>query len=826
VLHDLLQRQLEELGITDPTNNPPDHGTWRRLLEVVTESYHRADDRLMYHALFEQTTDAVFIIDFDGKYLATNHKAAEMLGYSVIELVGMYVKDVVTPDQFSDSQSVIQSLLEGKQLPPYERMFRKKDGTIFPVEVNVQLVRDNLATPLYVQSVVRDITERKRAEAAIHFQAALVDHMHDAVIATDMQFCIVTWNSAAERMYGWTADEVLGKNAIEVTTPHLTPEQQQEIWRTLIEQNYWEGEVLHQHRNGKPLDVLGSLSLLRDKNGEPSGLIGIDRDITARKQSQEALQSSQEKYRQLFNAAQWQAQELTLLNRVRAAVAQELDLAPLVRTIVKVIAETFDYTHVSLYLRQGDNLILYHQIGYEVPYPVISLHEGIIGRTVRLGEPAFVENTDDDPDYLSAATGVSAEICVPLFDRDQVVGVFNIESTVEKTLTNDDMRLMIALGEQLSIAVERARLYTSLRESKEQYQNVLDSVREVIFQTDERGCWSFLNPAWVEITGYSVEESLGRACLDIVYPDDRPLTASQYRPLVKEEIPFTRYETRIVTKDGEPRWVEVHARPTAYVQGQMRGLSGTLTDITERKRSEQQAAELLAQSHTVDALRRFLNNMSHDLRTPLSVMNTSLYLLRRKFNDPDTAIRHLTVLEAQVIHLTRIVEDLVEMSRLEDQVVEFEFISVHLGNLVRDVTISYETIVQEKGLTLLRESDPGLPSIRADQVWVGRLVHNLLTNAIQYTPDNGTICLKTTSRDGGVLLEVCDTGIGISPQDLPFIFDRFYRADTARPSTKGGAGLGLAIVQKVVDVHGGRVEVESIVGQGSAFRVWFPLNHE
>jgi len=1058
VLHDLLKRQLEELGIADPTT-PPDPETWRWLLEAVTESYHRADDRLVYHALFEQTNDAVFIIDFNGKYLASNRKAAEMLGYSVIEVVGLSIREVVAPEQLPDSQTVLQALIEGKPLAPYERLFRKKDGTVFPVEVNVQLVYDNLGAPLYIQSVVRDITERKRteaalrerealyrtlvrnipnvvvlmfdrdfryilaegalfrhgysketyegktiweaisperqeiylpyyraaltgqesqfeierdgfiyqvhivpirdengtiiagmnisediterkqAEAAIRFQAALVDHMHDAVIATDNNYRVITWNQGAERIYGWSADEAIGRDVNEVVISSLTLEQREEAIRVLVQTGHWEREVILPHRSGKPINILSSVSLLRDNNGQPIGLIGIDRDITerkraeaqmralidaipdmivrhdregrylqikavpsiplnyaisdaigrtvwemlthnpdlaegivrsiekvldtreidiqefklsvdgqifyreartvptdadevlmlirditARKQAEEALQHSEEKYRQLFNAAQWQAQELTLLNRVRAAVAQEMDLAPLIRAVVKTIAEIFNYTYVSLYLLEGDKLVLYHQIGYEPPIPVIPLNKGIIGRTARIGEPVFVENISDDPDYLSAEDGIASEICVPLFDRDQVVGVFNVESKAQKALTNDDMRLMIALSEQVSIAIERARLYTSLRESKEQYQNVIDSVREVIFQTDARGCWSFLNPAWIEITGFSITESLGQPTLDIVHPDDRPLTAGQYRLLVKGETPFSRYETRILTKDGGTRWVEVHARPTAYVQGQMLGLSGTLTDITERKRSEQQAAELLAQSRTVDALRRFLNNVSHDLRTPLSVMNTSLYLLRRKFADPDTAVRHLNVLEEQVSHLTRIVEDLVEMSRLEDRVVEFEFIPVHLGNLVRDVMISYETIAQNKRLTIRRECDPGLPRIRADQVWLGRLVHNLLTNAVQYTPNGGTIHLRTSSNGDGVLLEVQDTGIGISPEDLPFIFDRFYRADAARPSTKGGAGLGLAIVRKVVDAHGGRVEVESVVGEGSTFRVWFPVS--
>jgi PAS domain S-box-containing protein len=822
VLNDLLKRQLQELGLHDLAD-PPDAAAWKLLLGRVSAVYDEADDRRLYQSLFDQTNDAVFIIDLTGKFLTVNRKAAEMLGYTVIEMLRLTAGDMVVEDEVEDVGQVMKKLLSGEKVPPYERNFIRKDGSILTVDINIELVRDVHGNPLYIQSVVRDITERKRDENALRFQATLVDHMHDALIALDNQERVVAWNKAAEHMYGWSAEEAIGRDAAEIVVSHMTEEQRREINRKVFEAGYWEGEVLHRHRDGTPINVLSSISLLRDTTGQPRGIIGLNRDITGRKQTQEALRLSEVKYKQLFNATQWQAQELTLLNRVRTAVAIELDLAPLIRTIVKAIADIFNYTHVSLYLLEGDNLILYHQTGYEQPYPIIPLSKGIIGRTTRIGEPIFIEDVSLDPDYLSATDDIMSEICVPLFDRDRLVGVFNIESTAPKVLTNDDMRLMIAISEQISIALERARLYTSLRESKDQYQTVIESVREIIFQTDAQARWTFLNPAWTEITGHSVEQTTGRPILDVIHPDDRRFMTEKYNQLRRGEIAYCRCEARIVTHDGTVRWVEVHGRRDNDVNGNMSGMSGTLTDITERKRSEQQAAELLAQSRTVEALRRFLSNVSHDLRTPLSVINTSLYLLRRKYADPQTAVHHLDVLEEHVAHLTRVVEDLVEMSRLEDQVVEFEFIPVHLGNLVRDVLVSYETLAQTKRLTIQQTCDPGLPMIQADQMWLGRLVRNLVTNAIQYTHEGGMIWLTTTVYDEGTLLEVRDSGIGISPDDLPHIFDRFYRADAARPSDKGGAGLGLAIVRKVVDAHHGRVDVKSTLGQGSTFRVWLPV---
>jgi len=785
----------------------------------LTEDALRESEK-RYHELFDGIDDTLFVHDMDANLLDVNEAACRNLGYTREELLRMKTTDIDAPEYAAGfAERSAQQQAEGS-LNNISGIHITKDGRRIAVHVNSKLI--SFRGQQAVMALARDITPLKQAEETIRYQAALVDHVTDAIYSTDLNESVLTWNHAAERLYGWRADEAVGQFAGKMVGSQMPLEQRSAAIQQIREQGFWEGEIVHTARTGRVIQAWVSTTLLRDRDGNPGGFIAVSRDITERKQAQEALRQSEEKYRQLFNAAQWQAQELTLLNRVRTAVASEMDLGPLIRTVVEAIGEIFEYRYVSLYLREADQLILYHQIGYDVPYPTIPLTKGIIGRTARLGEPVFVEDVTLDPEYLSAANDITSEISVPLFDGERTVGVFNVESAGGKRLTNDDMRLLMALSEQISIAVERARLYTSLRESKEQYQAVLSSVREVIFQINEHSQWSFLNAAWVELTGYTVDEGLQQQVLDIVHPEDRELTTSQYRPLMKGEIPFSRYETRIVTKAGTTRWIEVHAHPTANNQGKMVGLSGTLTDITERKRSEQQAAELLAQAHTMEALRRFLGNVSHDLRTPLSVIKTSLYLIRRKLDDPQSATRQIDVLEEQVAHLTRIVEDVVEISRLEDQIIEFEFIPVHLGNLVRDVLVSYETITQDRGITLHYQAASDLPAIQVDQMWIGRLVRKMVDNAIQYTPPEGTINIKTFQRDGGLVLEVQDSGIGINPDDIPYIFDRFYRADSARPAATGGTGLGLAIVRKVVDAHGGRIEVKSVPEQGSTFIVWLP----
>jgi signal transduction histidine kinase/ActR/RegA family two-component response regulator len=163
-------------------------------------------------------------------------------------------------------------------------------------------------------------------------------------------------------------------------------------------------------------------------------------------------------------AAHRQTQELWLLNETRTTLARDVDLRTVCRVVVESTVKVFGYTQVSIYLLAGEVLHLQHQVGYETPYTQLSLSQGVIGRTVREGRPALIEDVHTDPAFIAAAPDVTSEICVPLFDRNQAVGAFNIESRGGVTLTEDDFRLMIALAEHINIAIERARLHSQLRQ--------------------------------------------------------------------------------------------------------------------------------------------------------------------------------------------------------------------------------------------------------------------------------------------------------------------------------------------------------------------------
>jgi signal transduction histidine kinase len=247
---------------------------------------------------------------------------------------------------------------------------------------------------------------------------------------------------------------------------------------------------------------------------------------------------------------------------------------------------------------------------------------------------------------------------------------------------------------------------------------------------------------------------------------------------------------------------------------------GIAEDITERQWQEQQALELAVQKERVNVLTRFIRDASHDFKTPLSIINTALYVLER-VPEPEKQQDYLEKVKKQTLRLNKLVEDLLTIVRLESEA-EFKFERLDVNALLRDLEVHVAGISQEKTLFLRLALCFPPPTVWADHKELMRALLELTKNAIFYTPDGGTVTISSSVSEAGVLIEFQDTGIGIHPTDLPRIFDHFYRVDQARSTETGGIGLGLSIARFIVNCHSGQITVESTIGKGSLFKVLLP----
>jgi PAS domain S-box-containing protein len=362
-------------------------------------------------------------------------------------------------------------------------------------------------------------------------------------------------------------------------------------------------------------------------------------------------------------------------------------------------------------------------------------------------------------------------------------------------------------------------------EKQLQYQaSILQHVNEAVIATDNQFIIQSWNPAAERIYGWGAEETVGKPFNDIIKTDYTQQSHSIFSAFV--EMGHSSGEITQMRKDGSRVSIWTSGTQLKDSRGNLVGTVLVNRDITERKRLEQNALELAIEKAQAETLRRFITHTSHDLRNPLSILNTSLYLLRRKL-PPDVLERsadHLRQMEEQMQQLTRILDDFVDISRLESDSEPFHLKPVHLMNLTHRLFLQLEPLAERHGHSLHFRCDDEHLTIEADEVQLSRAIQNLVVNAVSYTPQGGDITLAVYQQDNRAVVEVRDNGIGITEAEIPRIFESFYRTDPARSIATGGAGLGLPIAHHIVQKHGGSIGVDSAPGAGSVFRIYLPLS--
>ncbi len=432
--------------------------------------------------------------------------------------------------------------------------------------------------------------ERRWPEAMFR---ALVQHASDIITILDADGLIVYESPSKFSVLGYTPDELVGSDPFAL----IHPDDAQAIHALFHEvagqpDRTAAARFRFRHKDGswRWLDVNG-VNLLHDPNVR--GLVANSRDVTAGHVMEEQLRESERHHRALHAESQRQARELALLDEVRVALAHDLELPDLIRTVVDGIARTFGYSLVSLYLREDDVLVMQHQVGYDQQIERIHVSEGIAGRVVRTGEPVLLVDVRADPTFLGAIPGIVSEICVPLHDEGRVAGLLNLESTDEVPLNDADLRLLVALSQHVSVAIGRARLYTELRRSEARFRAVVQHAADMMSVLDADGRQTYASPAYERILGYRSDELVGKPMSAIGCPIDGEIDRLGFSALAQIPESANRFEAPVRHRDGSTRWLEVIA-VNRLADPDLRGIVVTSRDITERKALQ---ARLWHQAH-------------------------------------------------------------------------------------------------------------------------------------------------------------------------------------------------------------------------------------
>ena len=332
---------------------------------------------------------------------------------------------------------------------------------------------------------------------------------------------------------------------------------------------------------------------------------------------------------------------------------------------------------------------------------------------------------------------------------------------------------------------------------------IIAAMTDAVVATDRTESVLLLNRAAEDLLGVRRRHTLGRRAAD-VFP------APRLAGMLHEAVAFGR-----VTAEELPpgtagdRVVEVHCAPIRDKDGTATGAVAVLRDVTELRQTERLRRELTA-------------NVSHELRTPLtSIKGFAETLLDGAMKDEATCRRFLTIMNGETDRLVKLVDDLLDLSLLESKRVTLELKPVDVSVLVAHTVDKLKPLAQTQHLTLQQSAPPGI-IVPADADRLEQVLTNLVDNALKYTPEGGRVDVRVATADGEVEVLVNDSGRGIGPEDLPHVFERFYRADRSRTRGSGGTGLGLAIAKHIVEAHGGRISVSSRANEGTTFKVTLP----
>ncbi|MGH9422158.1 MAG: PAS domain S-box protein, partial [Thermoanaerobaculia bacterium] len=575
-------------------------------------------------------------------------RAAErMFGYAAAEAIGQSIRLIVPAERYAEEDEVLRQIAAGQLVDRFETGRVAKDGRSVLVSLTVSPIIGPTGKVTGASKIARDITEIKRLERAASHFAAIVDSSDDAIVSKDLDGTVVSWNRAAETLFGFTADEMIGRS-IRLIVP---ADRQDE-----------EDRVLASIRRGDVVDHFQTLRLRKDGTLVPISLT--------------------------------------------------------VSPIRSKIGEIIGASKIARDLRRSQRL-----------------------------------------------------------ERDAV------------------------------------RLAA-----------IVDSSDDAIVGKDLNSIVTSWNRAAETMFGYPADQIIGQS-IRLLIPDDRQQEEDEVLSKIRRGERVEHYETIRQRKDGTRIPVSLTVSPIRNDDGVVVGASKIARDISERQRADEERRRLLDIARDASQLKdEFLATLSHELRTPLNAIVGYLRMMQSGLLTEEKARRAIDTVVRNATSLTQIVEDVLDVSRIVSGKLRLNVQAVELPPLIDEVLETMRPAADAKGLRIHKIVDPRTAPVSGDPNRLRQILWNLCSNAVKFTQRGGRIQVRLEPVNSHVEIAVSDTGIGIAPEFIPHLFERFRQADASIGRAHGGLGLGLAISRHLVELQGGRIFAESEgIGKGATFRVELPV---
>jgi PAS domain S-box-containing protein len=829
------------------------------------DALRAAEER--FHHLVDAVVDyAIYMLDPEGRISTWNAGARRLKGYEAAEILGNHFSAFYTPeDRERGRPERILEIVRSEGRAEDEGWRVRKDGTKFWANVVVTALRDSEGRLLGFAKVTRDLTTRRAADEELRRSEErfrlLVDNIGDyAIYMLDPEGRVATWNSGAQRLKGYASHEIVGRSFSVFFPPEDIalgkPDHELEAARS---HGRFEDEGWRTRKDGSRFWANAILTAVRDANGRLMGFAKITRDLTERREAEEnernllrertarevaergelALRESEERYRALSNrleivlegvadgiTVQDVAGKLVFANSAAARLCGFDTIEELVGATVESVTDRFDMLDDQGRPIGNEDLPGARALrGERGAHALIHVHDRRSGRNwwseVRSGA---VLGQDGAPQL---AVNIWHDVTTE--HRAERDARYIAEATVALNSSIQVDELLAALAETLvpgladwaSVYVldqNELRNVASVHSDPEKQRLAARYHRRFPPEATRPGIWNVMRSARSELHNEISDEHLARVVPDveqIALLRTIGVKAVAFGPIILGARVVG--VIAIASAESDRRYDASHLALLDEL-GVRAGVALERAELFRTAKAAAQAAE--EASRTKD---EFLATVSHELRTPLNSILGWATLLKERVTDA-TLVKPIESIHRNARAQARIIEDILDVSRIVTGKFLIDPKPVDLVDIARQAAEVVRPSALAKVVSLALDFEHESCRLIADAERLQQVIWNLLSNAIKFTPRGGTVTLSVRQVDSHAVIQVTDTGKGIQPSFLPYVFDRFRQADPSATRHVGGLGLGLALVRHIVELHGGTVQAASEgLDRGATFSVDLPV---